>query len=92
MEDGSVKVDLPTLGAQHVFILTLLCFHCWSISGRRFTTSTMGNALRMDYLMSFKRFKRGKPLPTLVGFLSSMNCLELVSLPVIPVEQKLRYE
>jgi hypothetical protein len=28
VEDGSVVVDLPNLGAQHVFILTELCFHC----------------------------------------------------------------
>jgi hypothetical protein len=27
-EDGRVVVDLPNLGAQHVFILTKLCFHC----------------------------------------------------------------
>jgi hypothetical protein len=27
-EDGSVVVDLPNLGTQRVFILTLLCFHC----------------------------------------------------------------
>ena len=28
VEDGSVVVDLPNLGAQHVFILIELCFHC----------------------------------------------------------------
>ena len=33
VEDGSVVVDLPNLGAQHVFILTELCFHCWGIFG-----------------------------------------------------------
>ena len=27
-EDGSGVVDLPNLGAQHVFMLTKLCFHC----------------------------------------------------------------
>jgi hypothetical protein len=27
VEDGSVVVDLPNLGAQHVFILIVLCFH-----------------------------------------------------------------
>ena len=27
-EDGSVAVDLPNLGAQHVIILTELCCHC----------------------------------------------------------------
>jgi hypothetical protein len=30
-EDGSVAVDLPNLGAQHVFILIELCFHCRGI-------------------------------------------------------------
>jgi hypothetical protein len=39
VEDGSVAVDLPNLGAQHVIILTVLCFHCWGILGRRFTTT-----------------------------------------------------
>jgi hypothetical protein len=29
VEDGSVAVDLPSPGAQHVFILIVLCFHCW---------------------------------------------------------------
>ena len=32
-EDGSVVVDLPNLGAQHVFILIKLCFHCPGIFG-----------------------------------------------------------
>jgi hypothetical protein len=31
VEDGSVAVDLPILGTQHVIILTLLCFHCCDI-------------------------------------------------------------
>jgi hypothetical protein len=30
-EDGSVVADLPNLGAQRVFILTELCFHCWGL-------------------------------------------------------------
>jgi hypothetical protein len=30
-EDGSVVVDLPNLGVQHVFILIELCFHCQGI-------------------------------------------------------------
>jgi hypothetical protein len=34
VEDGSVVVDLPNLGAQHVFILIELCFHCQGIFGR----------------------------------------------------------
>ena len=33
VEDGSVAVDLPNLGTQHVFILTELCFHCRGIFG-----------------------------------------------------------
>jgi hypothetical protein len=33
VEDGSVVLDLPNLGAQHVFILTELCFHCRGIFG-----------------------------------------------------------
>jgi hypothetical protein len=37
VEDVSVAVDLPNLGAQHVIILTVLCFHCQGIFGRRFT-------------------------------------------------------
>ena len=28
VENGMVVVDLPNLGAQHVFILIELCFHC----------------------------------------------------------------
>ena len=27
VEDGSVVVDLPNLGTQHVIVLTGLCFH-----------------------------------------------------------------
>jgi hypothetical protein len=33
VEDGSVVVDLPNLGVQHVFILIELCFHCGCIFG-----------------------------------------------------------
>jgi hypothetical protein len=33
VEDGSVAVDLPSLGTQHVIILTLLCLNCWDIFG-----------------------------------------------------------
>ena len=32
-EDGSVVGDLPNLGAQHVIILTVPCFHCLGIFG-----------------------------------------------------------
>ena len=37
--DGSVAVDLPNLGTQHVIILIVLCFHCQGIFGRRFTAT-----------------------------------------------------
>jgi hypothetical protein len=33
VEDGSVVVDLPNLGAQHVFILIQSCFHCLGLFG-----------------------------------------------------------
>jgi hypothetical protein len=39
VEDGSVVVDLPNLGTQPVFILTVLCFPCQGIFGRRFTAT-----------------------------------------------------
>jgi hypothetical protein len=39
VEDDSVAVDLPNLGAQHVIILTVLCFHCQGIFERRFTAT-----------------------------------------------------
>ena len=39
VEDGSVVVDLPNLGAQHVFILTESCFHCRAYLGWRFTAT-----------------------------------------------------
>jgi hypothetical protein len=32
-EDGSIVIDLPNLGAQHVFMIFELCFHCWSLLG-----------------------------------------------------------
>jgi hypothetical protein len=38
-EDGSVVVDLPRLGTQHIFILIVLCFHCRGIFGRRFAAT-----------------------------------------------------
>ena len=37
VEDGSVVVGLLNLGAQHIIIITELCFHCRGIFGRRFT-------------------------------------------------------
>jgi hypothetical protein len=33
VEDGSVVLDMPNLGAQNVFILIESCFHCWVIFG-----------------------------------------------------------
>jgi hypothetical protein len=43
VEDGSVAVDLPNLGAQHVFILIVLCFHCRDIIRlERFTPTGEG--------------------------------------------------
>jgi hypothetical protein len=36
VEDGSIVGDLPNLDAKHGFILTVLCFHCRGIFGRRF--------------------------------------------------------
>ena len=33
VEDGSIVVVLPSLGAQHVIILTVLCFHCRAYLG-----------------------------------------------------------
>ena len=33
VEDGSVVVDLPNLGTQHVFVLIELCFHCTGLFG-----------------------------------------------------------
>ena len=38
-EYSSVVVDLPNLGAQHVFILTESCFHCRAYLGWRFTAT-----------------------------------------------------
>jgi hypothetical protein len=39
-EDGRVAVDLRSLDKQQVIILTVLCFHCWGISGlERFTVT-----------------------------------------------------
>ena len=44
-EDGSVAVDLPNLGAQHVFILIELCFHfhCLGIFGLEIYTNTFSH-------------------------------------------------
>ena len=39
VEDGSVAVDLPNLGTQHEITLTVLCFRCWGLFGRRFTAT-----------------------------------------------------
>ena len=42
MEDGKIVIDVPNLGAQHVIILTMLCFHS-GIFGRRFTSTDPGS-------------------------------------------------
>jgi hypothetical protein len=39
VEDPSVLVNLPNLGTQYVFILTVLCFHCQGLLGRRFAST-----------------------------------------------------
>jgi hypothetical protein len=39
VEAGSVEVDLPNLGTQHVFILTELCFIAGAYLGWRFTAT-----------------------------------------------------
>jgi hypothetical protein len=41
VEDGSIAIDLPNLGTQHVVILTMLCFHCWGIFGLERFTATL---------------------------------------------------
>ena len=40
VEDGSVVVDLPSLGTQHLFILTKSCFHCQDICRLEICCST----------------------------------------------------
>ena len=47
MEDGSVAVNLPNLGAQHIVILIVLCFHCQGIFGRRFMATPGGLKFRV---------------------------------------------
>jgi hypothetical protein len=39
MEDGSIVVDLPNLGIQHVIILIVSHFLFWGILGRRYTST-----------------------------------------------------
>ena len=39
VDDGSVAVDLPILGTQHVFILIELCFIARAYLGWRFTAT-----------------------------------------------------
>jgi hypothetical protein len=41
VEDGSIAVDLPSLGAQRVFILIVLSFYCWGIIGLERFTATL---------------------------------------------------
>ena len=49
MEDGSIVVDLPNLGAQHVIIITVLCFHYQGIFGRGL------NATVSDFFLSLRK-------------------------------------
>jgi hypothetical protein len=62
VEDGSVAVDLPNLGAQHVVILTESCFHYWGIFGMGIFTTTDHPAAE-------------KPKSILSVSLYSINCL-----------------
>ena len=50
VEDGSVVVDLPNLGAQHVIILTVLCFHCQGIFGLEIYHNIQLSRMRPDVL------------------------------------------
>ena len=50
VEDGSVVVDLPNLGAQHVFILIELCFHCQGIFGLEIYHNIQLSRMRPDVL------------------------------------------
>ena len=61
VEDGSVVVDLPSLGAQHVFILTELCFHCPGIFGLEIycNTETQNNQGNQLALLSKAKSKAG---------------------------------
>jgi hypothetical protein len=50
-KDGSVAVDLPSLGAQHVFILIELCFHCQGIFGLEiYHNSSPANPFYKSYI------------------------------------------
>jgi hypothetical protein len=62
VEDGSVVVDLPNLGAQHIIIITELCFHCLGIiRSERFTATADKQDL---YLSSKKQNKTNKQKKT----------------------------
>jgi hypothetical protein len=60
MEDGSVAVDLPILGAQQVIKLTVLCFHGWGIFG--------GDLLQQLVILALKSLKQEN-----YEFMSSMG-------------------
>jgi hypothetical protein len=63
VEYGGVVEDLPNLGAQHVFILTVLCFHCQGIFGLdRFTTTH-------TYIILFSRVRMGLASLTISPYL-----------------------
>jgi hypothetical protein len=58
MEEGSVAVNLPNLGTQNVFILTVLCFHSRGIFGRSFTATVL--LFFLLFLLSFIFILRGE--------------------------------
>jgi hypothetical protein len=53
VEDGSVAVDLPNLGAQHIFMLNELCFHCQGIFGLEICCNN--NPSVVDYFLGEKK-------------------------------------
>jgi hypothetical protein len=48
VEDGSIVVDLPNLGAQLVFILIELCFHCRDIFGLEIYRNSTESVLLLE--------------------------------------------
>jgi hypothetical protein len=56
VEDASLVVDLANLGAQHVFILVVLCFHCRGIIRLERFTATVGKLLTCK-----TKFKSSEP-------------------------------
>ena len=54
VEGGGVEVDLPSLGAQHVFKLIEFCFHCQSIFG----LEIYRNKVSSNQFLKFSLFKK----------------------------------